>query len=108
MDHDTVLVLAKPTEPQLAKLAELPPETNIAVGTTPEAFERTADDATVIFSWGFSRDLLRQVVGMCPTRSVGATRSAGLGYLAVARNWSRVPRCSPTAAAFSASRWANG
>ncbi len=81
MDHDTVLVLAKPTEPQLAKLAELPPETSIAVGTTPEAFERTADDATVIFSWGFSRDLLRQVVGMSPRVRWVHTRSAGLDTL---------------------------
>jgi phosphoglycerate dehydrogenase-like enzyme len=81
MDHDTVLVLAKPTEPQLAKLTELPPETSIAVGTTPEAFERAADDATVIFSWGFSRGLLRQVVGMAPRVRWVHTRSAGLDTL---------------------------
>ena len=81
MDNDTVLVLAKPTEPQLAKLAELPPETSIAVGTSAEAFERTAEDATVIFSWGFSRDLLRQVVTMSPRVRWVHTRSAGLDTL---------------------------
>ena len=81
MDHDTVLVLAKPTEPQLAKLAELPPDTSIAVGVTPEAFERTADDATIIFSWGFSRDLLRQVVSKSPRVRWIHTRSAGLDTL---------------------------
>ncbi|HUI78584.1 MAG TPA: D-2-hydroxyacid dehydrogenase [Bryobacteraceae bacterium] len=81
MDHDTVLVLAKPTEPQLAKLAELPSETSIAVGTTPEAFQQTADDATVIFSWGFSRDLLRRVLGMSPRVRWIHTRSAGLDTL---------------------------
>jgi len=81
MDHDTILVLAKPTEPELAKLAELPAETSIAVGTTAEAFERTAEDATVIFSWGFSRDLLRKVVGMSPRVRWVHTRSAGLDTL---------------------------
>jgi phosphoglycerate dehydrogenase-like enzyme len=81
MDHDTVLVLAKPTEPQLKKLTELPPETSIAVGTTPEAFERAAEEATVIFSWGFSRDLLRKVVTMSPRIRWVHTRSAGLDTL---------------------------
>ena len=81
MDNDTVLVLAKPTEPQLARLSELPPETSIAVGTTPEAFARTAEDATVIFSWGFSRNLLREVLVMSPRVRWIHTRSAGLDML---------------------------
>ena len=78
MDHDTVLVLAKPTEPQLAKLAELPPETSIAVGTTPEAFERTAEDATVIFSWHSS-----------PTKRRAPKSRGGFAESPTARNESK-------------------
>lgn len=78
MDNNTVLVLADPTEPQLAMLDELPPETNIAVGNSTEAFERTAQDATVIFNWSGSGALLRQVFAMCPRVQWVHTRSAGL------------------------------
>src|ERR1035441_7176818 len=38
MDNITVLVLADPTEPRLAMLEELPPETTIVVGNSLEAF----------------------------------------------------------------------
>jgi len=78
MDNNTVLVLADPTEPQLAMLDELPPETNIAVGNSTEAFERTAQDATVIFNWSGSGALLRDVFAMCPRVQWVHTRSAGL------------------------------
>jgi len=40
MGDITVLVLANPTEPQLAMLEQLPPETNIAVGERTESFAR--------------------------------------------------------------------
>lgn len=78
MDNNTVLVLADPTEPQLAMLDELPPETNIAVGNSTEAFGRTAQDATVIFNWSGSGALLREVFAMCPRVQWVHTRSAGL------------------------------
>jgi phosphoglycerate dehydrogenase-like enzyme len=81
MDHDTVLVLANPTEPQLAKLEQLPRDTSLAVGLTAEAFERTAPDASVIFSWAFSRKLLREVFGMSPHVRWVHTRSAGIDNL---------------------------
>lgn len=81
MDEDTILVLAKPTEPRLAQLAQLPPATGIAVGLSPEAFERAAPDATVIFSWAFSRDLLRSALGMAPRVRWVHTRSAGIDNL---------------------------
>jgi phosphoglycerate dehydrogenase-like enzyme len=81
MDHDTVLVLANPTEPQLAKLEQLPRETSLAVGLTAEAFERTAPDASVIFSWAFSRKLLREVFAMSPQVRWVHTRSAGIDNL---------------------------
>jgi phosphoglycerate dehydrogenase-like enzyme len=78
MDNNTVLVLADPTEPQLAMLDELPPETNIAVGNSTEAFERTANDATVIFNWSGSGTLLREVFAMCPRVQWVHSRAAGL------------------------------
>jgi phosphoglycerate dehydrogenase-like enzyme len=81
MDHHRILVLASPTEPQLRYLEKLPQETRIAVGLTPEAFENAAPDATVIFSWGFSRDLLRDVLAMAPKVRWVHTRSAGLDNL---------------------------
>jgi phosphoglycerate dehydrogenase-like enzyme len=81
MDDETILVLAKPTEPRLAQLAELPPETGIAVGLSPEALERAAPDATVIFSWAFSRDLLRAALAMAPRVRWVHTRSAGIDNL---------------------------
>ncbi|PWU06657.1 MAG: hydroxyacid dehydrogenase [Terriglobia bacterium] len=81
MDRDTVLVLANPAEPQLRKLEQLPKETSIAVGLTPEAFERLAPDADVIFSWAFSRELLRHVVTISPRVRWVHARSAGVDNL---------------------------
>ena len=81
MDEETILVLAKPTEPRLAQLAQLPPETAIAVGLSPEAFEHAAPGATVIFSWAFSRDLLRAALAMAPRVRWVHTRSAGVDNL---------------------------
>ncbi len=78
MDNQTLLVLANPAEPQLAMLEELPPETTLAVGNQPEAFARTAADATVIFNWSGSRALLREVFGMCPRVQWVHSRAAGL------------------------------
>jgi phosphoglycerate dehydrogenase-like enzyme len=81
MDDETILVLAKPTEPRLAQLGQLPPETGIAVGLSTEAFERAAPDATVIFSWAFSRDLLRAVLALAPRVRWVHTRAAGIDNL---------------------------
>ncbi len=81
MDNITVLVLADPTEPRLAMLEELPPETGIAVGNSAEAFVRAAPDATVIFNWSLGGDLLREVFRMCPNVQWVHTRSAGLDGL---------------------------
>jgi phosphoglycerate dehydrogenase-like enzyme len=75
---ETILVLADPTDPQLAKLDRLPPETGIAVGLTPEAFDNAAADGTVIFSWAFSHELLRQVLTMAPRVRWVHTRAAGI------------------------------
>jgi phosphoglycerate dehydrogenase-like enzyme len=81
MDHITVLVLADPTEPRLAMLEELPPETGIAVGNSAEAFVNAAPDATVIFNWSLMGDLQREVFRMCPNVEWVHSRSAGLDGL---------------------------
>ena len=81
MDPITVLVLADPTEPRLAMLEELPPETGIAVGNSAQAFVGTAPDATVIFNWSLAGDLQREVFRMCPKLEWVHSRSAGLDGL---------------------------
>ena len=81
MDNITVLVLADPTEPRLAMLEELPPETGIAVGNSAEAFLRAAPEATVIFNWSLVGDLQREVFRMCPNLEWLHSRSAGLDGL---------------------------
>ena len=81
MDNITILVLADPTEPRLAMLEELPPETSIAVGNSAEAFVRAAPDATVILNWSLSADLQREVFRMCPKVEWVHSRSAGLDGL---------------------------
>jgi phosphoglycerate dehydrogenase-like enzyme len=81
MDDNTVLVLADPTEPQLAMLSELPEKTGIAVGNSLEAFERAAPDADVIFNWSGSRALLRDVFLIAPKVRWVHSRAAGLDNL---------------------------
>ena len=78
MDNHTIVVLADPTEPQLAMLEQLPKETGIAAGNSIEAFDRAAPHATVIFNWSLSGDLLREVFSICPQVRWVHTRSAGL------------------------------
>jgi phosphoglycerate dehydrogenase-like enzyme len=81
MDNNTVLVLANPTDPQLKKLASLPEETSIAVGSTAEAFARTAAQAGVLFNWSESGPLFREVFTMCPQLRWVHSRAAGLDNL---------------------------
>jgi phosphoglycerate dehydrogenase-like enzyme len=79
MDVHTVLVLsADLADRDLKLLAQLPPETNIAVGNSVEAFERLAGEATVILSWSLAGQLLRDVFAMCPKARWVHSRSAGL------------------------------
>jgi len=79
MDTHTVLVLsANLADKDLKFLEQLPPETNLAVGNSPEAFERLAADADVLLSWSASGKLLREVFAMCPKLRWVHSRSAGL------------------------------
>ncbi len=78
MDNSTVVVLANPTEPQLAMLEQLPAETHIAVGNNTDAFIGAAREADVIYNWSLSGDLLREVFRMCPNVQWVHSRAAGL------------------------------
>jgi phosphoglycerate dehydrogenase-like enzyme len=81
MDNNTVLVLANPTDPQLAMLEGLPPETHIVAGNTIEVFARAAEEASVILNWSGPRALLRQVFVQCPRVRWVHSRAAGLDDL---------------------------
>jgi len=78
MDDITVLVLADPATPELAMLAALPDTATIAVGITPEAFERTAPRADVILNCGAGAKVLEQVWRMAPRVRWVHSLSAGL------------------------------
>lgn len=78
MDAITILVLADPVTRELALLERLPDETVIAVGKTPEAFERTAPLADVILIWEADVKTLEQIWRMAPRVRWMHTLSAGL------------------------------
>ena len=78
MDDHTILVLANPTERQLAMLEALPAGTSLAVGDNAGAFARAAAEADVIFSWSIAGDLLERVWEMSPNVRWVHSRAAGL------------------------------
>jgi len=93
MDNHTVLVLsADLADPDLKLLAQLPPDTNIAVGNSVEAFERLAADATVILSWSASGKLLREVFAMCPKVRWVHSRAAGLDVRSTVSALAKAPQ----------------
>jgi phosphoglycerate dehydrogenase-like enzyme len=59
-------------------LEALPDATTIAAGSRVEAFEETAADATVIFSWSVSGNVLERVFAIAPRVRWVHSRSAGL------------------------------
>jgi phosphoglycerate dehydrogenase-like enzyme len=78
MDDHTLIVIADPSDPNLALLDELPPDTNLAVGSAAEALERAAPGATAILNWNFSNRTLRELLARCPRLRWVHARSAGL------------------------------
>ena len=83
METITVLVLANPTDRQLAMLDALPEETCLAIGESAAAFRWSAAAADVIFNWSGTRELLRDVLAMAPAARWVHTRSAGLDDLPI-------------------------
>lgn len=78
MDNNTVLVLADPTDRQLAMLSQLPNSTSIVVGKSLEAFRQAARDADVIFLSSAPGKLLKEVWPLAPNVKWVHSRSAGL------------------------------
>jgi phosphoglycerate dehydrogenase-like enzyme len=78
MENITVLVLSDPTEPTLALLDQLPPDTTVAAGDNVEAFLRAAADANVILSWSVGGSVLERVFAMAPRVRWIHSRAAGL------------------------------
>ncbi|MBS1856773.1 MAG: D-2-hydroxyacid dehydrogenase [Acidobacteria bacterium] len=79
MGNLTLLVLTSDlTDRNLALLEQLPAETNLAVGTSVEAFENLVEDADAIFNWALGGNLLRAVFPLAPRVRWVHTRSAGV------------------------------
>ena len=83
MTRDSLIVLADPAEPQLAKLRELLPKPKIIVGNSVDifkqnAFEQEAAEASVLFNWSGSLALMKQVFASCPNLLWVHSRSVGL------------------------------
>ncbi len=90
MEKNTVLVLASPTEPQLAMLATLPEKTVIVVGEQPEAFERSAAEANV-FLTGPARKSFWNKFGEWRRESNGCIRGRRVSTGSFFQRSSRVP-----------------
>jgi phosphoglycerate dehydrogenase-like enzyme len=78
MDDHTLIVIADPSEPELALLEELPPKTILAVGNKAEALENAAPQATAILNWAFSNATLREILPRCSRLRWIHSRAAGL------------------------------
>jgi phosphoglycerate dehydrogenase-like enzyme len=81
MRNDTIFVLVGPAEPaeaQLLKLRKQLPDVNIIAGTSAEAFEGAAADASVLCNWSGAIALFEKVFRMCPNLLWVHSRSVGL------------------------------
>jgi len=78
MSNDTLLVLADSDDPQMDWLRRSFAEVQIVVGNTAGAFEKTAENASVLLNWSGSLELFRNVFGMCRNLRWVHSRSAGL------------------------------
>jgi phosphoglycerate dehydrogenase-like enzyme len=78
MTKDSLIVLADPAEPQLAKLRELLPNPKIIVGNSVDIFKQGAAEASVLFNWSGSLALMKQVFAACPNLVWVHSRSVGL------------------------------
>jgi phosphoglycerate dehydrogenase-like enzyme len=78
MKQLSILVLSAPDEPQLSMLDELRETANIVIGNSPNAFDKAAAGAEVIFNWSGSLSLIREVFVMSHAARWVHSRSAGL------------------------------
>ncbi len=81
MDNITLLVLANPTDRQLAMLEKLPDSTSIVVGNSVEAFQKAAPEAEAIFYWSGPGKVLEQIWPLAKRVKWVHCRNAGLDNL---------------------------
>ena len=81
MDNITLLVLANPTDRELAMLDQLPDSTSITVGSNVEAHRAAAPRAEVIFSLSAPGKVLRELWPLATRVKWVHSRSAGLDSL---------------------------
>jgi phosphoglycerate dehydrogenase-like enzyme len=81
MDNITLLVLANPTDRQLAMLEKLPNSTSIVVGNSVEAFQKAAPEAEAIFYWSGPGKVLEQIWPLAKRVKWVHCRNAGLDNL---------------------------
>jgi phosphoglycerate dehydrogenase-like enzyme len=89
MEHETLLVLGRPSERLLAKLETSvgpmsPTPMRLVVGDTAEACADAAADATVILAWSGSGDVMRRVLTLAPRVRWVHSLWAGLDHLPLA------------------------
>ena len=77
-EQGAVVVLAGGSMPLLHKLEQLCGKDRLFVGKSVEAVTHGASEATIIFNWSGSRELLRDVFLNCPKLRWIHSRSAGL------------------------------
>ncbi|MGB2621609.1 MAG: D-2-hydroxyacid dehydrogenase [Candidatus Acidiferrum sp.] len=80
MTNETILVLADPAEPTLAKLEKMLAEAGARtiIEGSAEAFASAAAGAHVLFRWSGSLALFKKVFSICPNLLWVHARSAGL------------------------------
>ena len=77
----TLLVVARPNDPELAMLERLPEDTRIVAGLEPEALAGAAGEAGAILAWFTGREQLERVWEMAPRVRWVHVSSAGLDTL---------------------------
>jgi phosphoglycerate dehydrogenase-like enzyme len=78
MSKNTILVLAKPTVPQLVMLDKLRGVAEIVVGDNVAALAGAAPRATVIFNWSGPLPVFSEIFRMCPNLRWVHSFSAGI------------------------------
>ncbi len=102
---NTILVLADPTEPQLAVLENLRAEANIITGNSVEEFGLAARDATVILNWSGSLALLQSGLWNVSEPALGAQPLRGSSTKRYSPSLSKDLSHSQMAQVFSAQPW---
>lgn len=78
MKTTTIFILANPAEPRIASLKKQLSGVKIVVGNSPEAFEKDAAGATVLYNWMSPTPLFQTVFKMCPNLLWVHSLAAGL------------------------------